>query len=65
MTKSTIWFQVSITITPEEARPNENVNIRIKTEGQALVGLDGIDKSILLLAEVKSLTETRVGIMIC
>ena len=58
---SVVYFQVSITINPQEARPNEDVNIRIQTEGQALVGLDGIDRSILLLAAVKSLTEDRVG----
>ena len=56
-----IFLQVSITIDPPQARPNDHVTIKIQTEGQALVGLDGIDKSILYLADVKSISEARVS----
>ena len=43
--------QVSVEFRQEEVRPGETVNIDIRTEGKAKVGLAAVDKSVFILAE--------------
>lgn len=42
---------VKVEFSEEEAKPGEEVNINIETEGEAKVGIAAVDKSVFILAE--------------
>ena len=43
--------QVTAQFSKEEAKPAEDIQLNIKTEGQAKVGIAAVDKSVFILAE--------------
>jgi CD109 antigen len=44
-------MEVSAEFSKDEAKPAENIDLNIKTEGQAKVGIAAVDKSVFILAE--------------
>jgi CD109 antigen len=42
---------VNVAFSESEARPGDKVNINIRTEGEAKVGLSAVDRSVFILAE--------------
>ena len=50
-----------MTIVPPVARPGEDTTINVQAGANAVVGLSGIDKSLLYLAGTNDLTNARVS----
>ncbi len=42
---------ISVAFSEEQAKPGDSVNINIRTEGEAKVGLTAVDRSVYILAE--------------
>ncbi len=42
---------VEVSFSTDEAKPGDDVEIRVQTEGRAMVGLAAVDKSVFILAE--------------
>ena len=54
-------LQVSLRIEPEVQRPGMDATIFVEAQGSAVIGLSGVDKSLLYLAGTNDITNARVG----
>ena len=54
-------LQVSLRIEPEVQRPGMDATIFVEAQGSSIIGLSGVDKSLLYLAGTNDITNARVG----